>query len=52
MLTDKACVVFWGLRIKIEIFKLKSYWICAYIMAQYLIGIICLAYIANIIITK
>lgn len=47
-----TCVIFWGLRIKIDKFKLENYGICAYIMLQYMVGIVCVAYIANIIIAR
>lgn len=44
--------IFWGLNLKIDKIKLSNKGLFAWIIGQYVIGIICLAYIANIIITK
>lgn len=44
--------IFWGLKLSLEKIRLNNGWLIAWIIVQYVIGIICLAYIANVIITK
>lgn len=44
--------IFWGLKLDIEKIKLNNLGLVIWIFAQYLIGIFCLAWIANFIITK
>lgn len=44
--------VFWGLRLDVSKIKFDSTLLALYIIIQYLVGIICLAYLANYIISK
>lgn len=44
--------LFFGLKFEINNLKLKPIWVAFWIIAQYVVGIISLAYIANIIISK
>ena len=44
--------VFLGLRLDFKILILKNLWLAAYIIIQSIVGLICLAYIANYIISK
>jgi hypothetical protein len=44
--------IFWGLKLSVESLRISKIGYSFYILIQYLVGIICLAYIANIIITK
>lgn len=44
--------IFWGIKLKLENIKLSNVSLALWIIFQYIVGIICLAYIANIIITR
>ncbi len=44
--------IFWGINLKIDKIKLNNKGLFIYLIVQYVLGIICLAHIANIIITK
>ncbi|PIF43680.1 hypothetical protein CLU96_0592 [Chryseobacterium sp. 52] len=44
--------VFWGLKLDIENLKVSNIWYCSLILLEYVVGIICLGYIANIIISR
>ena len=47
-----TCFIFWGLKLSVEKIKVTNLALSAWILLQYIVGIICLGYIANIIITK
>ena len=44
--------LFFGLKFEINKLKLKSLWLAFWVIGQYVVGIICLAYIANLVITR
>ena len=44
--------IFWGLKLSFEKIKVTNIWLTIWILLQYITGIICLAYIANVIITR
>ena len=44
--------IFWGFKISLERLKLKNLVLALWVITQYTIGIICLAYLANFIITR
>jgi len=44
--------LFWGLKLDIEKLNIKNIPLFIYIMVQYICGIICLAYVANLILSK
>lgn len=44
--------IFWGINLKLDKIKLNNKGLFIYLIMQYVFGIICLAHIANIIITK
>jgi hypothetical protein len=44
--------IFWGIKLDLKDIQLKNRWIVLLIIGQYITGIICLAYIANFIITE
>ncbi|MGF7075327.1 hypothetical protein [Mucilaginibacter sp. 3215] len=44
--------IFWGLKLDLKELKIKNWWALILIVFEYTIGVICLAYIANYIITK
>jgi hypothetical protein len=46
-----TCYIFWGLRLDINNLGIHRIWLFGYILTQYVTGVICLAYLANLIIT-
>ncbi len=44
--------IFWGVKLSVDKIKLSNLTVTLWIITQYVTGIICLAYIANVIITK
>lgn len=44
--------IFWGVKLSVDQIKLSNLTVTIWIITQYVTGIICLAYIANVIITK
>ena len=44
--------VFWGVKLSIDKLKIKNVYLAVWIIFQYSAGVICLAYLANYIITK
>jgi hypothetical protein len=44
--------IFWGLKLDLKELKIKNWWALILVVFEYTIGVICLAYIANYIITK
>ena len=44
--------LFWGLKLEIKELKLKNWWAIALILTQYVCGVVCLAYLANYVISK
>ncbi len=44
--------IFWGWKLDLSKLKLANLWLACWIILQYLIGIICLAYLANYVITR
>ena len=45
-----SCLLFFGLRLGVDRIQFKYYWGATYLLAQYIVGLICLAYLANFII--
>lgn len=43
--------IFWGLRLDVERINVQRIGIFIYVLIQYLVGVVCLAYMANLIIT-
>jgi hypothetical protein len=46
-----TCYIFWGWKLDINSISLHKKGLFAYVIFQYLVGIVCLAYIANLVIT-
>jgi len=44
--------IFWGLKLDVKELVIKKWWAIILIVFEYSIGVVCLAYIANFIITK
>jgi uncharacterized membrane protein len=47
-----TCYIFWGIRLNVEKLGIRKFSLFIYVMLQYTVGIVCLAYIANIILTE
>lgn len=47
-----TCYIFWGWKLEFDRLKVESLRLAGWIILQYLIGIICLAYLAGYIISK
>lgn len=44
--------VFWGVKLDLKDIELRNRWMILLLISQYIVGIICLAYIANFIVSK
>ncbi|MBB2150670.1 hypothetical protein [Pedobacter gandavensis] len=44
--------IFWGLRLNLDILKFKSLWLVSYIITQYTLGLIFVAYIVSFVIIR
>jgi hypothetical protein len=47
-----TCMIFWGIRLEREKVGIDNFGVFFYIIVQYVVGLICLAYIANWIISN
>jgi hypothetical protein len=44
--------IFWNLRLEWKEIRTRHYWLVLYVILQYIVGLVCLSYLANLILTK